>query len=182
MSTLERAIVIAAEGHAGVEDKGGAPYVLHPLRMMLSFSSTDERIVAVLHDVCEDCPGWSLDRLRGEGFAENIIAALDSVTKREGEDYEFFVRRAAANAIGRKVKLSDLKDNSDLSRITHPTQRDFDRIEKYRIAIEFIESTSILTNPLILTDSYLPELRRRGLADFRTSQLRGRDASSTGSI
>jgi (p)ppGpp synthase/HD superfamily hydrolase len=56
MSTLERVIVIAAEGHAGVKDKGGAPYILHPLRMMLSLSSPDERIVAVLHDVCEDCP------------------------------------------------------------------------------------------------------------------------------
>ena len=86
MSTLERAIVIAAEGHAGVKDKGGAPYILHPLRMMLSLSSADERIVAVLHDVCEDCPGWTLDRLRAEGFPERIVAALDSVTKREGEN------------------------------------------------------------------------------------------------
>src|SRR5215213_9247253 len=100
MSTLERAIVIAAEGHAGVQDKGGAPYILHPLRMMLGLSSADERIVAVLHDVCEDCPAWTLDRLRDEGFAEHIIAALDAVTKRDGENYEDFARRAAANPIG----------------------------------------------------------------------------------
>ena len=59
MSTLERAIVIviAANGHAGAVDKGGAPYILHPLRMMLNLTSTDKRIVAVLHDVCEDCEG-----------------------------------------------------------------------------------------------------------------------------
>jgi (p)ppGpp synthase/HD superfamily hydrolase len=139
MSTLERAIVIAAEGHADVKDKGGAPYILHPLRMMLALSSPDERIVAVLHDVCEDCPGWTLDRLRAEGFSDHIITALDSVTKREGEDYETFVRRAAANSIGRQVKLADLRDNSQLSRISQPTQSDFDRIEKYRIAIEVIE-------------------------------------------
>src|SRR6202043_4233924 len=88
MSTLERAIVIAAEGHAGVKDKGGAPYILHLLRMMLALSSPDERIVAVLHDVCEDCPGWTLDRMRAEDFPDHIITALDSVTKREGEDYE----------------------------------------------------------------------------------------------
>jgi (p)ppGpp synthase/HD superfamily hydrolase len=80
MSTLERAIAIAAEGHSGAKDKGGEPYILHPLRMMLSLSSTEERIVAVLHDVCEDCPGWTLDRLRAEGFPDHIIAALDSVT------------------------------------------------------------------------------------------------------
>jgi (p)ppGpp synthase/HD superfamily hydrolase len=122
MSTLERAIVIAAEGHAGVKDKGGAPYILHPLRMMLSLSSSDERIVAVLHDVCEDCQGWTLDRLRGEGFPDRTIAALDSVTTREGEDYEAFARRAAANPIGRQVKLADLKDNCDLSRIAAPTE------------------------------------------------------------
>ena len=107
--------------------------------MMLALSSPDERIVAVLHDVCEDCPGWTLDRLRAEGFPDHIINALDSVTKREGEDYETFVRRAAANSIGRQVKLADLRDNSQLSRISQPTQSDFDRIEKYRMAIEVIE-------------------------------------------
>jgi hypothetical protein len=80
-----------------------------------------------------------LDRLRAEGFSDHIITALDSVTKREGEDYETFVRRAAANSIGRQVKLADLRDNSQLSRISQPTQSDFDRIEKYRIAIEVIE-------------------------------------------
>ena len=140
MSTLERAIVIAAEGHAGVNDKGGAPYILHPLRMMLALPSQDERIVAVLHDVCEDCPGWTLERLTAEGFADHLIAALDAVTKRNGEDYESFVKRAAANPLARSVKLEDLKDNSRLSRISNPTQNDFDRIEKYRRAIVFIET------------------------------------------
>jgi (p)ppGpp synthase/HD superfamily hydrolase len=142
MSTLERAIVIAAEGHAGINDKGGAPYILHPLRMMLNLSTTDGRIVAVLHDVCEDCPDWTFDRLRVEGFPDHIIAALDSVTKRDGEDYEAFARRAAANPIGRRVKLADLKDNCDLSRISKPTAKDHERIEKYRRAIQMIEAMS----------------------------------------
>jgi (p)ppGpp synthase/HD superfamily hydrolase len=141
MSTLERAIVIAAEGHAGVKDKGGAPpYVLHPLRMMLSMSSNDERIVAVLHDVCEDCPGWTFARLKSEGFASHIITALDSVTKREGEEYEDFARRAAADPIGRPVKLADLEDNSDLSRIAEPTEVDYRRIGKYQNAIKLIQA------------------------------------------
>jgi (p)ppGpp synthase/HD superfamily hydrolase len=140
MSTLERAIVIAANGHAGTVDKGGAPYILHPLRMMLNLSSTDERIVAVLHDVCEDCEGWTFDRLRGEGFPDHIIEALDSVTKRDGEDYEAFALRAAANPIGRRVKLADLADNCDLSRISSPTEKDHARIEKYRRAIRSIRA------------------------------------------
>ena len=94
MSTLEMAIAIAAEAHAGMTDKAGAPYILHPLRMVMDQTSAEERIVAVLHDVCEDCPRWTFERLRGEGFSEQILAALDSVTKREGEPYEEFVRRA----------------------------------------------------------------------------------------
>ena len=135
MSTLERAIAIAAEAHAGQVDKAGAPYVLHPLRMMLAVQTLDERIVAVLHDVCEDCPGWDFDRLRREGFSEAVLAALETVTKREGESYEDFVRRAGANPIGRAVKLADLQDNSDLSRIAAPTAQDMERVEKYRRAI-----------------------------------------------
>jgi (p)ppGpp synthase/HD superfamily hydrolase len=138
MSTLERAIAIAAEAHAGQVDKAGTPYVLHPLRVMLGLSSTDERVVAVLHDVCEDCPGWSFDRLRSEGFSNRIIDALQSVTKRDAEDYDDFVRRSAANPIGRRVKLADLHDNSDLSRIASPTERDLQRIAKYRRAIDLI--------------------------------------------
>jgi (p)ppGpp synthase/HD superfamily hydrolase len=142
VSTLERAIAIAAEAHAGQVDKGGAPYVLHPLRMMLQMSSIDERIVAVLHDVCEDCPGWRFDRLRREGFSARILAALRSVTTRDGEEYEDFVRRAAANPIGRRVKLADLIDNSDVSRIAVPSERDLQRIAKYRRAIDLIDRLS----------------------------------------
>jgi (p)ppGpp synthase/HD superfamily hydrolase len=140
MSTLERAIIIAAEGHAGVKDKAGNPYILHPLRMMLRLSSPDERIVAVLHDVVEDCDGWTFDRLKGEGFSDEIITALEAVTKREGEDYEDFARRAAANPIGRAVKLEDLADNCDLNRIAEPTEADYRRIEKYQDAIKLIHS------------------------------------------
>jgi (p)ppGpp synthase/HD superfamily hydrolase len=138
MSTLERAIAIAAEAHAGQVDKAGTPYVLHPLRVMLGLSSTDERVVAVLHDVCEDCPGWSFDRLRSEGFSNRIIDALQSVTKRDAEGYDDFVRRSAANPIGRRVKLADLHDNCDLSRIAAPTERDLQRTGKYRRAIDLI--------------------------------------------
>ena len=138
MSTLERAIAIAAEAHTGVVDKAGAPYILHPLRVMLGVSTLDERMVAVLHDVVEDTP-WNFGRLRAEGFSETVIAGLDSVTKRAGEDYEAFVQRAASNPIGRRVKLADLTDNLDLSRIANPTEKDFTRMEKYRRAVAYIK-------------------------------------------
>ena len=140
MSTLERAITIAATAHAGQIDKAGAPYILHPLRVMLHVTTNAERIVAVLHDVVEDCEGWSFDRLLGEGYAPEIIAGLKSVTKVEGEAYEDFVKRAAAHPIGRRVKMADLTDNSDLSRISTPTAKDHERIARYQKAIAYIQS------------------------------------------
>ncbi|WP_438301378.1 HD domain-containing protein [Pseudomonas sp. NMS19W] len=132
--TLERAIAIAATAHAGQVDKGGAPYILHPLKVMLRMSSLEERIVAVLHDVVEDS-GISLDDLRKEGFSEEVLSAIESVTKVPGESYEDFVERAAQNSIGRVVKLADLEENSDLSRIASPSWEDLERVEKYRRAI-----------------------------------------------
>jgi (p)ppGpp synthase/HD superfamily hydrolase len=81
--TLERAIAIAATAHAGQVDKGGAPYILHPLKVMLRMSTLEQRIVAVLHDVVEDC-GVSLDDLREEGFSEEVLSAIESVTKVPG--------------------------------------------------------------------------------------------------
>ena len=137
--TLERAIAIAAAAHAGQVDKGGAPYILHPLKVMLRMTTLEERIVAVLHDVVEDC-GISLNDLRKEGFSEEVLTAIESVTKVPGESYEDFVERAAQNPIGRVVKLADLEENSDLSRIASPSWDDLERVEKYRRAIARLRS------------------------------------------
>ena len=139
VSTLEHAIALAAKAHAGQIDKVGAPYILHPLRVMLRVTTTEERIAAVLHDVVEDS-SWSLERLAGEGFSPEIIEAVDALSHRPQETYEEFVLRAAANAIARVVKLADLEDNCDLSRIAHPSSRDFARIEKYRRAIAVLRA------------------------------------------
>lgn len=90
MSTIERAVAIAAEAHAGQVDKAGAPYILHPLRVMLSMETVEEQVVAVLHDVVEDTH-WNLDALRAEGFSESVLRAVDSLTRRDGESYDSFV-------------------------------------------------------------------------------------------
>lgn len=144
MSTLEKAIIIAVKAHEGQTDKAGEPYILHPLRMMLRLSSTEDRITAVLHDVIEDSP-ISLDDLRAQNFPEKIIEALNHVTKIPEESYDDFIKRAATNPISRRVKLVDLEDNSNLARIKNPTDQDRKRIEKYRRAIlmikKFDEST-----------------------------------------
>lgn len=137
--TLERAIAIAAAAHEGQVDKGGAPYILHPLKVMLRVNTLEERIVAVLHDVVEDC-GISFDDLRNEGFSETVLMAIASVTKVPDESYEEFVERVAQNPIGRAVKLADLEENSDLSRIAEPSWEDLERVEKYRRAIGVLRS------------------------------------------
>ena len=85
---LEKAIKIAVEAHTGQVDKGGNPYILHPLRVMLSLNTEEERIVGVLHDVVEDCEGWTWQRLQDEGFSLDIIQALQSVSKTPEEEAE----------------------------------------------------------------------------------------------
>lgn len=133
MSLLEDAIRISVEAHRGQTDRGGKPYILHPLRVMSSVGSDDERIVAVLHDVVEDT-NWTLERLSGEGFPPHILAALDGVTRRAGEDYSAFVERAALNPISIRVKLADLRDNMDISRLSVVTAKDSERLAKYHAA------------------------------------------------
>jgi (p)ppGpp synthase/HD superfamily hydrolase len=132
---LNRAIVIAAEAHAGQRDKVGQPYILHPLRVMGAMTHEDARIVAVLHDVLEDCPEWTTARLRAEGFSATQIEALESVTRIHGEAYEDYVARAGCNMIGRIVKVADLRDNMDLNRFLPATDADWKRHSKYARAL-----------------------------------------------
>ena len=135
--TLERAIEIAVATHAGQTDKGGAQYILHPLRVMLRVAPGAQQIVAVLHDVVEDSDGKvTFDDLAREGFSQEVIDGVRAVTKVEGESYEAFIARAALNPMGKAVKLADLAENSDLSRIDRPTEKDLERGEKYRRAIQ----------------------------------------------
>ncbi len=134
MATLERALALAVEKHAGQTDRTGAPYILHPLRVMFRLEHTEDRIVAILHDVVEDTDVTFAD-LRGMGFDDAILAALDGVTRRESETYEEFVERSAANEVSLRVKLADLEDNMDIRRLSSPlTDRDLERLNRYRAA------------------------------------------------
>ena len=137
---LERAIEIAVEAHKGQLDKGGNPYILHPLRVMMSVDLELEKIVAVLHDVVEDSD-WTFKALIAEGFSIEVIEALKSVTKEfPNEDYELFIQRAMQNPIGRKVKIADLRDNLDVTRISDITDKDVKRINKYKNALKLLSA------------------------------------------
>lgn len=136
---LSRAIAIAAVAHAGQIDRSGQPYILHPLRVMMRCKTMPEMIVGALHDVVEDCPAWTLDRLEAEGFGGEIVEALDTLTRRKDESYAAFIERVAAGSeLARTVKIHDLLDNCALGRMANPTDEDRKRV----------------------TDRYLPALQR----------------------
>ena len=140
MATIEKALQIAARAHEGQVDKQGLPYILHPLRVMDGVEGLDAKIVAVLHDVVEDTP-VTFDDLEREGFSGRVLAAVRCVTHAEGETYADYVVRCRADPIARRVKLSDLADNTRLSRtIVRPLAlgRDTARYAKYLLSHSFL--------------------------------------------
>jgi (p)ppGpp synthase/HD superfamily hydrolase len=130
MSTIERAIEIAARAHAGQKDKAGAPYVFHPLRLMLSLDTPELWMTAVLHDVVEDT-SVTLADLEAEGFPAQVVEAVRILTKLPGESRLSAARRAVRNPIARAVKLADVADNMNLKRIANPTEKDYARLKEY---------------------------------------------------
>ncbi len=131
---LESAIATAAKAHEGQTDKAGKPYILHPLRVMLNVKGgIPEQCAAVLHDVIEDTDITS-DTLLKLGFSKEVVDAVVLLTRSKDEDYMEYVKRLKANPIARAVKLADLSDNMDMSRIPNPTEKDLARLEKYKKA------------------------------------------------
>lgn len=136
-TTIERAHHVAVQAHFGQTRWNGDAYVTHPMRIAAVFQASsvseyteDEQVVAYLHDVVEDTD-ITPEQLRRLGFSEVQIAAIDSVTKREGESYLGFVLRAKENYVGRQVKIADIEDNlRDLNKRRHKSLR-----EKYLLAL-----------------------------------------------
>ena len=127
MSNLGRAITIAASAHQHQLDKNGAPYILHPIRIMLKMEGEEKMIAAVLHDVVEDTD-WTVDRLRSEGFSERIIKLVDLLSRRETETYDEFIERIRMDPTAVEIKLADLEDNMDLTRLPEISGKDISRL------------------------------------------------------
>ncbi len=138
MSALEKDIGIACKAHKGKKDKAGNSYILHPLRVMMRMDSPREMMVAVMHDVVEDSEKWTLQKLNDEGFDQEVIKAIDALTKRGEETYMEFIERVSQNKIGIKVKLADLEDNMNVMRLGNLTEKDAKRIDKYHHAWRFL--------------------------------------------
>lgn len=139
----DKAVQIATRAHAGQYDKAGEDYIRHPLRVAERCESPKAKIVALLHDTIEDTDVTE-EYLRQQGFPSDIVDAVLSVTRREGEDYEAYIRRAALNSIGRQVKIADLEDNMDIRRLPDITDRDVVRLRKYLRAWRYLNECLIV--------------------------------------
>lgn len=142
MSTQARALEIATVAHEGQLDKAGQPYLAHPLRVRDRVAGESARIVATLHDVVEDSE-WTLDDLAAEGFAPHVIAAVDALTKRPGEELADSMARVVGDALARAVKCADLADNADLARLAA-----LDPVQRARLEQKYSRSAAYLGTDL----------------------------------
>ena len=133
---VETAKAWAEKLHRGQTDKAGQPYIGHPTRVAGRLEQPEEQVVGWLHDTVEDT-GLTLEEA-AEQFGPETAAALDAVTRRAWEDWDDYLLRVKANPVAAQVKISDLIDNSNLSRIPHITMKDVKRQEKYNKALQFL--------------------------------------------
>lgn len=150
--TLEDAITLAFSVHRGQKDKGGSPYILHPLRVMVAVGfDEDAQMVAVLHDVIEDTDVDEV-KLQNAGCPKNVVEALLALTRVDGETYADYIERVAKNRLAVRVKVADLEDNMRPCRAPGRTQS---MMKRYRAA------HYRLTN-LFTTSGNLPTMNQNG--------------------
>lgn len=133
----DHALQIAIHAHRGQKDKSGREYIMHPIRVAERCKDPRAKVVALLHDTIEDTE-VTPDTLQEEGFPQEIISAVLSVTRQEDETYDAFVRRASENPIGREVKIADLEDNMDVRRLKEIKNEDVARLQKYLRAWQYL--------------------------------------------
>lgn len=129
---LGKVLVLATNAHAGQFDRGGKPYILHPLKVMHYLKTDDEELqcIALLHDVVEDTD-TSWKDLEAIGCTERVLNAVRALTKLPGQTYDEYKEVVFANEDAMRVKLCDLRHNTDIRRLKGVTQKDVDRITKY---------------------------------------------------
>lgn len=135
-----KALEIAKECHKGQKDKGGHDYIGHPIRVSDRCMSAKAAIIGLLHDTIEDSD-MTPERLLELGFPVEIVSVVEILTKRKGDKYAGYIERIGANRIAREVKIADLKDNLDISRLTYPLAiKDLDRLNKYLMALAYLKN------------------------------------------
>jgi len=134
---LVQALRICVDAHKHQCDKGGMPYCFHPISVMNNVKGVNEKITALLHDVLEDS-NWEVKDLISERFCTEIIDAVILLTKNPNVDYMEYIKNLKNHNIAKQVKIADLKDNMDLSRLKEISKRDLIRNDKYLVALNFL--------------------------------------------
>ena len=131
---VEAARLLATQAHSGQTDKAGLPYLAHPMRVAGRLDTLEAQVVGWLHDTVEDT-AVTLSEIEAR-FGPETAAAVDAISRRDGEKWSGYLDRVAANPVARQVKISDLIDNSNLGRIPHVTMKDVKRQARYNKALE----------------------------------------------
>lgn len=137
---LAKAMSISALAHEKQLDRGGKAYIMHPIRIMMRLRTEDPELmqVAILHDVAEDS-NWTLSKLSAIGFSDKVITAVSLLTHNPKDSYEIYIRAISTDKYATLVKLEDLRDNSDITRLKGVTEKDLARMEKYHKAYTFLK-------------------------------------------
>lgn len=138
MNLYDKALVIAEKAHKGQVDKAGKDYIEHPLFVASLVNSEEEKATALLHDVIEDS-SYTFDDLLNAGIPTDVVEAVSLLTKPRDVSYQVYLDGIKKNHIARIVKLADLTHNSDLSRLPNISEKDIERQEKYKRAIEYLK-------------------------------------------
>ena len=136
-SMVDLALSIARQAHEGQLDKAGVDYIEHPIYVASQVDTEEEKAVALLHDVIEDS-SVTAEELLNAGLPETVVTAIQILSKKKGQDYQTYLENVKSNSLARVVKLADLKHNSDLSRLSSVTDKDLERFEKYKKAIDYL--------------------------------------------
>lgn len=139
MATLERALQIAVQAHAGQKDKSGEAYIFHPIRVMSRCTSPEAKIVGLLHDVVEDTP-VTFEELAAEGFSVEVLAALRLLTHDDAVPYADYIEQVKTNPTATEAKLADLEDNMDIRRLQEVDEKATKRLKKYLAAYRRLSS------------------------------------------
>lgn len=135
------ALKLCFKAHHNQVDKSGIPYVFHPFHLAEQMDTEESIVVALLHDVVEDTD-YTLDDLREMGFGDAVIRALTLMTHDPVVPYMDYVKAIGTNPLATKVKLADLRHNSDLGRLDVIDKKALSRVEKYSKAINYLESVA----------------------------------------
>jgi (p)ppGpp synthase/HD superfamily hydrolase len=140
MKKLGLAISITAKAFENILDKGGQPYILHCLRVMNNVQGDEcVKCASVMHDLIEDTD-WTFEQLTTLGFSDKTVGLLHLLTHQRETSYDDYIKAISVSKEATEIKIRDLEDNSNITRIKGARKKDFDRIEKYHRAYIYLSN------------------------------------------